>query len=1176
VVPPAAEVPPAVSTDPDAKSSVAKALESLDRTDVTPTVISLNRPQPASPLPEGLQGKKLGHFELISPIGAGGMAAVIRAKDLQLERIVALKILPVEMAADPENVSRFKSEARAAAKLDHENIARVFFCGEDQGLHFIAFEYVDGIDLRTLLARNGPLTPLQAVQFMLQIAAGLAHAAERGVVHRDIKPSNILITPEGRAKIVDMGLARHVDPVHGGVTQSGMTLGTFDYISPEQALEPRVADIRSDIYSLGCTFYHLLTGQPPVPDGTAAKKVHHHQYVEPIDPRELNPAIPDELAAVLARMMAKEPRDRYQSPEPLIQHLFQVARNLTPSEGADHGTVLFVDAPIPGPPRYSPLLVGLAGIAAVVILAVLFGVGNDRREPRFGPWPGPHPADGSPTSTAAAPVNGAEPPSAGREARARNVTELARLLEQKTESIILTGEEYNLSDLPQGDGPTGLLATADRVKLVGARIDGRPDDRPVLRFGADSRHLPVTEQGGAILSLVAAGGSATAELRHLRFEVGAAEPGTPGHCGVLARGLRRLNIVDCVFDHSGARDNGEDRSVRFEARGGPDAAVLALERCFFSRGPAALEMTNRGLVKAEQCAFGPHASVFVLRNDSVRPAAEGDRPLVELTRCTVLMNEGAVFQVGKNVSGTIHASGCVFGRSSGGESGEAALIRQGPPKGEIRFVGPQGPAQGRNAYYGLVLWDEPSGQAATLAECRRQQLPFLDPGAAELAKAPWRHPKPLAWLEESPAEAFALNTVPAVLRDPPRVDAMLGVEHCTWGETYRTPLPAPENDSTEAAPSAIVVDPGEATDESHRRFKTLANAIQAAKPGETIFIRWNGPLELPPIEPDGADVRLTIQAADGFHPVLRLSPETNRPHAALFSLYQGSLTFKNLAFRLKAGTADKAKRSVVNIIGSGQCAFYNCVATLEESDGGQLALVALATDPDGVADVPAKIRLERCFLRGKGSLLAVRASRPFELEAEETLAALDGSLIAVLANPADAPSSSPAQVTCRRLTTYLSDSLLEIRSGEERKAAGLVPVQVKASECLFVAAGERALVQSFGIDSDTVTKQLLAWEGRGNLYGNYAKMLHVELPGVMTSTMPTMPTDLSQKTWLAFTRETDDSFGRVSASRPPAADRFGKVQPSDLRVKLADMKRPDAAASDFGANLNQLPQGDDE
>src|SRR5262249_12419061 len=267
--------------------------------DDAPTIISRTGPQPArldGPLTTTLRGRTLAHFELIEPIGVGGMAAVIRARDLQLDRSVALKILPPEMANDPENVRRFHQEARSAAKLDHENIARVFFCGEDQRLHFIAFEFVEGENLRTILERRGRLPVPEAIHYLLQVATGLAHAAARGVVHRDIKPSNIIISPNGRAKLVDMGLARSLEPhADKGLTQSGVTLGPFDYISPEQALEPRDADVRSDIYSLGCTFYHMLTGQPPVPEGTAARKLHHHQHVAPVDPRQLQPEIPDEV-----------------------------------------------------------------------------------------------------------------------------------------------------------------------------------------------------------------------------------------------------------------------------------------------------------------------------------------------------------------------------------------------------------------------------------------------------------------------------------------------------------------------------------------------------------------------------------------------------------------------------------------------------------------------------------------------------------------------------------------------------------------------------------------------------------------------------------------------------------------------------------------------------------------
>src|SRR5262249_2738983 len=150
-----------------------------------------------------------------------------------------------------------------------------------------------------------------------------------------------------RAKLVDMGLARTLGPQKDpALTQSGVTLGTFDYVSPEQALEPRDADVRSDIYSLGCTLYHMLTGRPPVPDGTAAKKLHHHQHIPPPDPRELAPDIPDEIALILDRMMAKDPRARYQNAGELVQHLLTAAKHLQVGAEVPEG-VLFLEAPLP-------------------------------------------------------------------------------------------------------------------------------------------------------------------------------------------------------------------------------------------------------------------------------------------------------------------------------------------------------------------------------------------------------------------------------------------------------------------------------------------------------------------------------------------------------------------------------------------------------------------------------------------------------------------------------------------------------------------------------------------------------------------------------------------------------------------------------------------------------------
>ena len=274
-------------------------------------------------------GERIDSFELEEPIGVGGMGAVFRARDTRLDRQVALKLLPPEQAGDVEVVQRFYQEGRAAAQLDHENIARVYTIGHDANFHYIAFEYIEGTTIRQRVERNGPLPVSEAINYTLQIAGALVHATERGVVHRDIKPSNIIVTPQGRAKLVDMGLARRFERGNDdGLTQSGMTLGTFDYISPEQARDPRDVDVRSDLYSLGCTLFQMLTGRPPFPDGTVLQKLIQHQEEPPPDVCALNPLVPPDLAQILVKLMAKDRDRRYQTPEQLVRDLLTVAGTL--------------------------------------------------------------------------------------------------------------------------------------------------------------------------------------------------------------------------------------------------------------------------------------------------------------------------------------------------------------------------------------------------------------------------------------------------------------------------------------------------------------------------------------------------------------------------------------------------------------------------------------------------------------------------------------------------------------------------------------------------------------------------------------------------------------------------------------------------------------------------------
>jgi serine/threonine-protein kinase len=288
--------------------------------------------KPSQPMELGrlLAGERLDHFELIDFVGGGGMGAVFRARDTLLNREVALKVLPRDQGNEEENKRRFRNEAQSAARLDHENIARVYYVGEDKGLSYIVFEFIEGVNLRQLVEQRGSPLPLaDAISYTWQVAKALDHAHRRDVVHRDIKPSNVLITSGGQAKLVDMGLARLHD-VEGtnDLTASGVTLGTFDYISPEQARDPRNADVRSDLYSLGCTLYYMLTARPPFPEGTVLQKLLQHNSDAPPDPREFNEDVPEELAQVVARLLAKNPQKRYQSPLDLIADLHRVSERL--------------------------------------------------------------------------------------------------------------------------------------------------------------------------------------------------------------------------------------------------------------------------------------------------------------------------------------------------------------------------------------------------------------------------------------------------------------------------------------------------------------------------------------------------------------------------------------------------------------------------------------------------------------------------------------------------------------------------------------------------------------------------------------------------------------------------------------------------------------------------------
>lgn len=284
---------------------------------------------------------ELGKYVIEKRIGAGGMGAVFLARDRDLKRLVALKVLPKDKAQNPTLVKRFRAEAQAAAQLRHENIVTVYESGEADGYLFIAMEYVDGADVHDLIVKRGRLPVKRSLEIMKQVAAALQHAYEQNIVHRDIKPSNLLIRRDGMVKLTDLGLARSVDEtLETGITRAGTTVGTVDYMSPEQARSSKAADIRSDLYSLGCTWFHMLTGHAPFPDGSLTNKLQAHAINPPPDPRSENENVTEAIVAVIHRLMAKKPEARYQTPRELLDDLSQPS--LLRSGLAQ---VLFDDAP---------------------------------------------------------------------------------------------------------------------------------------------------------------------------------------------------------------------------------------------------------------------------------------------------------------------------------------------------------------------------------------------------------------------------------------------------------------------------------------------------------------------------------------------------------------------------------------------------------------------------------------------------------------------------------------------------------------------------------------------------------------------------------------------------------------------------------------------------------------
>jgi len=274
--------------------------------------------------------RRLGGYELLSKVGRGGMGVVYKARQLSMNRLVAIKILAPRLARNKEYIGRFIREAQAVGRLNHRNIVQGLEAGERDGFYYFAMEYVDGETVHQMIMREGALKETLALNIVRDVARALSHAHRVGLVHRDIKPGNIMLTRGGVTKLCDLGLAREKDRGTAAPGKAHVAVGTPYYISPEQAMGQDNADIRSDIYSLGATLFRMVVGDVPF-DGESPGEILSHHIQTPLPwPSHLNPNVSDNTSRLIAKMMAKDPKERYQTPSELVEDIERVLEGKPP------------------------------------------------------------------------------------------------------------------------------------------------------------------------------------------------------------------------------------------------------------------------------------------------------------------------------------------------------------------------------------------------------------------------------------------------------------------------------------------------------------------------------------------------------------------------------------------------------------------------------------------------------------------------------------------------------------------------------------------------------------------------------------------------------------------------------------------------------------------------------
>jgi hypothetical protein len=1136
-------------TDPPNSSLVE--LKSADG-DSVPTLVGRT---PRTPVAEALAlaaGSTLGHFEVIAPLGAGGMASVLKARDTHLGRLVALKILPPEAARDHDAVTRFKQEARAAAKLDHENVARVFFSGEDRGLHFIAFEFVEGETLRARIERLGRLTPAESVRFLLHCASGLRHLNDRGVVHRDIKPSNVVVTPDGRAKLIDLGLARHAESVsvNGGVTQSGMTLGTFDYISPEQARDPRTADVRSDIYSLGCTFYHALTGRPPVPEGTAAVKLSAQQLSSPTDPRELNPDVSDELAMVLNRMLGKDPGRRYQTPTDLIADLTEVARQLgvAVERSAADDPLSASSATHPrfagGGPRLPVgwIVAGVVVLAAGLVVASLTG----------GPTPAAHavPWDDPPVPKLVSPFDGLPkeepPPKVVPPTGPRAVATAAELVEAARGEVahltLTPGVVYDLSDTP------GVFFDGRRLTLECAN----PRTPAVVRVAVSPLADPLAVRAGGFTVRRAE----AVAVRGVRFEftekaVAAGDEETLEPVGVAVGETAAVDLQDCAWDESdGAVKSASVTALHVGRSGTAKPTAFAARRVFFgTRRWTAVEFAGPVIGTVTECGFATGKAA--VRLSAGAPAATPDAAsALDFKHCTFLLDHRAAAVLTDAVKATVAVGFCVFAAPAPPDPAAMMFTDADRKPVALRSVGGDPAAVAYSAVAG-----EPSAYFRT-------EFPVgaVGPDSVELVTAPWKAVPPTAD-KATPWKVLELNpAVRAVRVSRPQGVHILGATRGPTAGRLYADWPPGSATANSPKPGVKVWYPNPPAAEKAQLpkgvYDDLQKAIDALRADDVLQIRGDGDVKVPAVTLTKVGARVTIQPHDGFAPVL--VPAADGP---LFRVEEGELRLERLHVRLTlTDESTGLTTAAVALAGGKRCVLADCTVTADDTVSESSAVVLVLPPAGGTTpDLRPEARFEKCLIRGTGRLVRMPAAAPATVSVTNSVVALSGPVLDL--GPPDAKPAEGAAVRVKlsRVTTLLAGPLVDATLTDTPDPT-FVPVQIDADTSLFAPLDKLTgpLLRVTHGDSMAAGRYVTWSAFAPNRFANFPpRAVFVDVS----------PKRLESADWLAFSKEKKAALvSKLTFANPPAG--FTAL----AGTTAADLVVTDALVPDeYGAKPGLLP-----